>query len=319
MRIILVILMALISPLATKGADVDYINGILAIVNDSVITFRDVEASIAPSVALLTVQYERQPEVLQRKIMDLQRDRVEELVTRELILFDFTNSGYNLPETFIEDRLQERIKQDYYGDRAKLMKSLQDEGVTYERYRKNMRESIIVNALSEKHIAQELIISPFKIEQYYETNKSQYQMTDQVKLRAIEITKVKNSPKSAKLIAEEIIKKLDSGTPFAEMASVYSEAAQRNQGGDRGWIERSVLRKELEEVAFKLKSGERSGIVETAEACYILLVEDTKIAHVKPLTEVRDEIERTLLAAEQNRIRKQWIDRLKKKAFVRYF
>ena len=37
------------------------------------------------------------------------------------------------------------------------------------------------------------------------------------------------------------------------------------------------------------------------------------------LTEVRPEIERLLLTEEQNRLRKQYIDRLKKKTYVRYF
>ena len=37
------------------------------------------------------------------------------------------------------------------------------------------------------------------------------------------------------------------------MAGVYSQGAQRSQGGDWGWVERSVLRKELAETAFSLK------------------------------------------------------------------
>jgi hypothetical protein len=50
-----------------------------------------------------------------------------------------------------------------------------------------------------------------------------------------------------------------------------------------------------------------------------MLVEDKKNAHRKALTEVRPEIERLLMTEEQNRLRKQYIDRLKKKTYVRYF
>jgi len=51
---------------------------------------------------------------------------------------------------------------------------------------------------------------------------------------------------------------------------------------------------------------------------YLMLVEDKRTAHVKSLPEVKDEIEKNLAADERQRLHKQWIDRLKAKAFVRY-
>jgi hypothetical protein len=40
---------------------------------------------------------------------------------------------------------------------------------------------------------------------------------------------------------------------------------------------------------------------------------------VKPLNEVREQIEKDLLDQEQKHLKDQWIGRLKKKTFVRYF
>ena len=120
-------------------------------------------------------------------------------------------------------------------------------------------------------------------------------------------------------LADEVLAKLKEGAAFAEMAGIYSDGSQRAQGGDWGWVERSVLRKELGELAFSLKPGQRSDVVDLPGACYIMLVEDVKANHVQVLPEVRDAIERTLITQEQSRLRKQWIDRLKNKSFVRYF
>ena len=80
-----------------------------------------------------------------------------------------------------------------------------------------------------------------------------------------------------------------------------------------------MLRKELADVAFQLKAGDRSGVIETGGAYYLMLVEDTHPQHVKPLTEVRGQIEQELLSQERDRLQKQWIERLRKKTFVRYF
>ena len=52
---------------------------------------------------------------------------------------------------------------------------------------------------------------------------------------------------------------------------------------------------------------------------YLLLVEDTRPARFKPLAEVRAQIEKDLKTQEQQGLEKQWVDKLKKKIFVRRF
>lgn len=52
---------------------------------------------------------------------------------------------------------------------------------------------------------------------------------------------------------------------------------------------------------------------------YLMLVEDKQVARVKGLAEVREEIEKTLITQERARLHRKWIERLRSKAFVRYF
>jgi len=262
---------------ASAWAQSSLANGIAVIVNKTIITYKDVENSIAPAVELLTRQFGQQPEVLAQKIQALQRERIEALVEQQIILHDFETAGYNLPESIIEDEIQKRIRADYT-DRLTLTKTLQAQGVTYETYRQRIRNDIIVSAMSQKHIAQGVLISPHKIELYYEEHPDQFKVGDQVKLRMIVLNKSKDAPAQTVAIAQEILRKLEAGVPFAEMATVYSEGSQRNQGGDWGWMERSVLRKELVETAFSLKPGQRSDIIQTPDACWIMLVEELRPA-----------------------------------------
>jgi len=72
-------------------------------------------------------------------------------------------------------------------------------------------------------------------------------------------------------------------------------------------------------VAFSLKPGELSDVLELAEGCYLMKVEEFHPAHTKPLNEVRGEIEKKLEGEQRQRLRKQWIERLKAKAFIRLF
>lgn len=297
------------------------INGINAIVNDAVITYDQVERGIAPLAELLIRQYRTQPQVLEQKLKELRAQQIEELVERQLILSEFKSAGYNLPESFIDDAVKKEIRENFYGDRARLTKTLQAEGLTYEGFRQQQREKIIVEYLRRENTsAQKILISPYKIETYYAQHQDQFKLEDQAKIRLVVVNQPPGAaPGTARNLANEILKKIEEGTPFAEMASVYSDGSQRVDGGDRGWVDRTYLKKELSDVAFSLKAGEHSGVIELPEACYLIQVDDVRPAHVRPLDEVREEIENTLKTQESARLRKKWIDRLKNKSFVRYF
>ena len=299
-----------------SSAQAELANGIKAIVHDSIITYVDVEDLTMQTADVLNRQYRREPAVLDKKMQEARDENLDRLLSRELILHEFSTAGYSMPESVIDEVVQQRIRA-RYGDRVTLTKTLQAQGTTFEKFKQTVREQFIVEAMRSKNISQEIIISPFKIETFYNTNREKYKVEDQVKLRMIVLNKTgDNSPRK---LAEEILVKLKEGAGFAEMAGVYSQGSQRSQGGDWGWVEKSVLRKELADTAFTLKPGEVSPIIETPDACYLMKVEEARVAHVKALAEVRDEIEKNLVLSERERIEKQWIEKLKKKTFVRYF
>jgi peptidyl-prolyl cis-trans isomerase SurA len=294
------------------------VNGIVAIVNDSIITWQAVEELAAPAIDVALRMYARQPQVLQQKINEARGEALNQLVERKLILHDFTVSGYNLPESVIEDTIQDRIRE-RFRDRLGLTRTLQAQGMTYESYRQQIREQIIVDALRSRHISAPVIISPAKIEAYYRENPEKFKQEEQVRLRMIVLNQPAGAPPdTAQKLAREILLKLEEGVPFAEMASVYSEGSQRGEGGDWGWVERSVLRQELADAAFALQPGQRSGVIVTPEACYLMLVEERKPAGPRTLSDVRDEIEQTLLAEERARLQQKYVDRLKAKSFILY-
>jgi peptidyl-prolyl cis-trans isomerase SurA len=317
-RFIPVLLMIFCSGLMLRAELAD---GIMAVVNNSVITREQVAEFVAPAIDALRQQYAGQDDAsntFEQKATGIFNDGLEQLIERQLILHDFDVEGYRLPDGFVDQLVRDRIRE-RYGDRITLMKTLQAQGITYEQFRKEVRDQYIISAMRAKNVAQEIVISPYKIENYYHAHLDDFKVGEQVKLRMIVINKSSSDDQSAHRLAEEILAQIKHGASFAQMASVYSQGSQQSQGGDWGWIDRTVLRKQLTDVAFSLKPGQMSGIIDTSQACYLMLVEKKRPAHVKPLNDVRDDIEATLRAQEQSRIEKQWIAGLKAKTFIRYF
>jgi len=292
-------------------------DGIKAVVNDKVITYAQVEDYARDAANALRQQYASQPDVFQQKLNALLNDALDQLVERELILHSFDTEGYKLPDGVVDQLVQERIR-DQFGDRVTMMKTLQARGMTFEQFRDQIRDQYVASALRNQNVQREVIISPVKIQDYYQTHQGDYKVEDQVKLRMIVLNKISSDDTNAIKFAREIQSKLKDGATFGEMASIYSQGSQQHQQGDWGWVERSVLRKELADVAFSLNPGQVSDIIDTPDAIYLMMVEDKKSAHPKALTDVRNEIERTLRVQKQAELQKQWIDGLKKKTFIRY-
>jgi len=297
----------------------ELVDAIQAVVNDGVVTYAEVQDFATPAAQALRRQYGDQPEVYQQKLDSAISDSLEQLIERQLILHDFDAEGYRLPETVVDELVQDRIHE-RFGDRITLMKTLQAQGETFEKFRRDVRDQYIVTALRSKSTSPDkIVISPYKVETYYLTHQDDYKVEDEIKLRMIVLNKPSGDDTNTLNLANEILAKIKEGAVFQEMASVYSQGSQRSQGGDWGWVERSVLRKELAATAFTLKPGQVSGVIETPEACYLMLVEDVRPAHVKPLNDVRDDVEVTLRTQLQKQLEQQWIAKLKRKTFFRSF
>jgi peptidyl-prolyl cis-trans isomerase SurA len=312
---------AILSAAACLGPQLhaELVDAIKVVVNNGVVTYAEVEDFVAPAVQALQREYAGQPETFRQKLDDALGDGQEQLIERQLILHDFELEYRGLPETAVDEMVNDRIRE-RFGDRITLMKTLQAQGMTYEKFRKDVRDQWVVAQLRLKCISPDkIIISPYKVETYYLAHQDDFKVEDQVKLRMIVLNKTSSDDTNTARLAGEILAQIKGGATFQEMASVYSQDSQRSQGGDRGWVERSFLRKELADAAFALKPGQVSEVIDLPEACYLMLVEQSRPAHVKPLSEVRDDVELTLRTQAQKQLEQQWIAKLKEKTFIRLF
>jgi peptidyl-prolyl cis-trans isomerase SurA len=306
------------------AARAEVVSGVSVVVNNDVITYGEITAAMEQNLDMVARLYANEPARLQEEARKVRDQQIEALVERKLILHEFMATGYvtNVLEATIDEQVNKNIQRIYNGDRAVLIKTLQAEGMTYETYRNQVRESFIVDWMSYHNVDEprKILISPLKIEQYYKDHQDKYKVEDEVHLRMIVVDQPADAPAGqARRTAEEILAKINSGVPFADMARERSSGSQKNEGGDYGWVDRSFFKPELAKVAFSLKAKQHSGVVELPEACYIMAVEDVRLSHVKTLSEVRAEIEQALKAEVKTRLRAQWIQRLKKKSFVQYY
>jgi parvulin-like peptidyl-prolyl isomerase len=319
-----------------QGAEI--IDGVAAVVNDKVITYSEVREYVQPVAAQLRRSYSG-AELLE-KVRAAHLDALNNLIERYLILQEFKEKGYSFPETVVDEQMNDIIANDFGGDRAAFIKTLQAENMTLAKYREQLRDRIIIQAMRNRRAQQEIVVSPAKVEQYYQEHLDDFKEEDQIKLRMILIKRNKDEALPAptlelktnetaaaapppvdvrRKMAEEILAKLDTGDSFESLAKIYSEGREAQKGGEWGWVKRDELRKELSDTAFALRAGQHSRVIETPDGYYLLQVEEIKTARHRPLSEVRDEIEKILLQQQRAKMQADWVKELRAKAYIKMY
>jgi peptidyl-prolyl cis-trans isomerase D len=104
-------------------------------------------------------------------------------------------------------------------------------------------------------------------------------------------TEPEKDRQEAKAKAEKILEQLKQGADFAKLAKQDSDdQGTRDHGGDLGFFQRGQMIKPFEDVAFKLKAGQLSSVVETRFGYHIIRVEEVKPAHTDTLEQARPRI-----------------------------
>ena len=354
MKRIIVLLLVLLVAWRAAAATPEIVDGVAAVVNDRVITYSEVRMLALPAIERLRQQYDG--DELIAKVHTAHMDALNQLIERALILQEFKEKGFNIPDNILERELSDVIANEFGGNRETFIKTLEAQKITLTQYREQLRERIIVQAMRSRKVQQEVVVSPAKMEKYYQDHLDEYKVGDQIKLRMIVVRRpdtdtvstngvstnsvsadavstndvstnsinATNSPAAVAVdprrkLTEEILAKLDGRESFDSLARAYSEAKEAKAGGDWGWITRDHLREELREAAFQLKPGQHSGIVETTDGYYILQVDDVQPAHVMPLAEVRDQIENILLQQQRAKLQEEWVKQLRAKAYIHIF
>ena len=213
----------------------EIVDGIAAIVNSNVITYSDIRDYVQPVIAQLHRNYTGSN--LVEKVLDAQRDALNNLIERHLILQEFNSKGYSFPDTVVDEQLNNTIATDFGGDRAALIKTLEAENMTLVKYREQLRDRIIVQAMRNRKTQNEVVVSPYKISTYYQAHIADYKVDDQIKLRMITIKKpaIPEPEDARRKLAEEIWTKLEAGTSFDSLAKLHSDGKEGNLGLYQAW------------------------------------------------------------------------------------
>ncbi len=191
------------------------------------------------------------------------------------------------------------------------------------------------NSIPEKRKIQYVLLDTSKLKDsvkvtqndlqvYYNQHRDEYRTPEQIKLSHIWIKAPLPGPDGkidekaladAQHRAEDLLKQLQNGAKFEDLAKKYSEdPGSSSQGGSLGWVSQNQLGKELANAAASLPKGRISGVVKTDDGFHIIRVDDKQDAHMKTLDEVKNEIEPIVKAQKVQELAQKEADDLAQQA-----
>lgn len=305
---------------AADSLNLRFANGIVAVAEEKIITVADVMREVSPLLAGLQSQVRNEKEYNER-VEQLYDSAIQDLIDRVLIIKEFRkDEKRRIPESYVDNALADELAERFEGDRSKFLAYLRSQGKTLRDYRRDIEENIIYQYMQGQQRKSQSVVSPVRIETFYNENKDRFYREDEVHLRLIQLSRTEGETDA--LLTEQsnvILGRLKSGTKFEDLAKEFSKDTRRSKGGDWGWQKRSDFRKEFSDVAFELKKGEASKPILLPEGAFILFAEDRKFAGIQPIDEVRDQIERILIAQMSRSGQERWLERLRRNGYVKHY
>lgn len=208
-------------------------DGILAIVNDSIITKNELKNQ----VRIIEQQFHHngnptpEREVLEKQVL-------EHLIVNEIQLQLAKRTGIQVDENTLDNTIENIAKQNHLTV-SQLREAVAKEGADFSQYRNNIRQQMIISHLQHRDLMHEVQVSDQEVNQFLQSPNGLGSMTTEYRLGHILIPLAEApSPeelKKAEERSQRIIAKLRAGADFSQLAVMESSGELALKGGDLGW------------------------------------------------------------------------------------
>jgi peptidyl-prolyl cis-trans isomerase SurA len=332
---LLVTLIAFVVP--SFAQDDTVVEEIIARVNNSIVTRADLKrAREAMQQEAQQQQAQPNPDAPAKPdIAERQKDVLRDLIDQQLLLQKGQDLGVNVDAEMIK-RLDELRKQMNAKSMEDLEKAATEQGVSFEDFKQNMKNSMITQQVIGKEVSSKVQVSKAEVEAYYNEHKAEMEQPEQIRLS--EILVAVDTPKSpdakdgekkdalaepdpaavaaAQAKATELLDEIKKGAFFEEVAKKSSNGPTAAQGGDLGMFKRGVLAKALEEKTFAMKTGEVSEPIRTKQGFVILKVTQHSQGGVPDLKTVEPQIQETLYYQRLQPELRKYLTKLREDAYI---
>ena len=317
--ILVIVVFVFLLCLPANGAD--YVDRVVAVVNDDVITLSEVEKAGRNFFARIRDQApaDEQEMALEKGRKDVLNSLIDKMIVNQ--------KAVELSITVDESEIDSSIEQILARNNVTLQdfrKELATMNISEQDYRNDLRDQILQSKLIGFQVRSRIVILEDDMKKYYEneythgTGGNGYNIL-QMGFSWNNEKQDSGTKEEARKTAEEIRARVLAGESFSELAKSYSNLPSAADGGSIGYLKKDEMSGYMRETVLAMKPGEISPIVDTGSAFQffkLLSVRDGDMVIKAPYDSVKGEIREMLYRQEMEEQYAEWVKSLREQAYI---
>jgi len=304
------------NPAALAPVNGKVVEDIVARVNDQIITQSDYDRA-----AEQLDQEAKQQAIPSRELEQKQADLLRDLIDKQLLLSKGKELGIT-GETELIKSLDNIRKQNHLDSLEDLEKAAQQQGVSYEDFKANIRDGIITQQVVRDEVGRHISMSPAEVQSYFKKHESEFAQPESVTLSEILIpTPAQERADAAQVAAaqaqaEAIEAKLAAGAKFEDLAKPAPTDPTAPKSVALGEYRRGMLAKEIEDKAFALNAGQFTQPIRTKQGFIILEATQRQLGGDASFKQVEPQVEEALFMERMEPSLRVYLTKLREEAYV---
>ena len=302
----------------TKADNPVVVEEIVAKVNNEIVTRGEMDKFrhlIQSEIEHQKLTPDKARSILKQAETDLLRDRIDQLLLvqkgNELdIKVDQDVSkqlaGLQLKSGLVDpDKFQEWVRE--------------ETGMSFEDYKQQMKDGLLTSEVIRREVGGRISISAAEAHKYYDEHKNEFVREEQVWLQEILIStegKDAKGVEAAEKKAKDLVTRARKGENFSTLARDNSDAETADSGGNLPAFKRGLLKKEIEDVAFRESKGYVTDPYRQPNGFLILKVVQHDAAGLQPFDAVENDIMEKLYQPRMQPAVRAYLTKLRQEAFL---
>jgi len=262
------------APRPVSTAPIVPLERVIAVVNDEALTQYDLDEQKRVIVQQMKAQNVPPPpaDVLDKQLL-------ERLIVDRALMQYAKETGVRIDDVQVE-RTIARIAQDNKLAPDQFRKAVEREGITYARYREDIRAEITVQRLRDREVDSKIVVSDADVDNFIATLAAQTGGETEYRLSHILVLVPEQASSdqidAKRRRAEEALKQIKSGADFSQVAAGFSDAPDALKGGDLGWRAPARLPTVFSEPVRGMQPGEVSGVLRSSTGFHIVKLQESR-------------------------------------------
>ena len=313
-RFIMILLLAVCLPMAVHA---ETGSQVVAVVDGVNLSKADLDQEIG---IIMPMNQSFHGKLSDEKMKKIRAEALKNLVDSELRAQDAHSKGIKIPPAVIDEELNKMSQK--FKSKDDFVSAYKASGFTEKSLLRIIERRLLAEKIRLAEVDGKVSVTPEKVKNYYNANVSRYSKPEEFRASHILIKVDPASTAEQRLAlrarAEALLKRINNGERFEEVASNESDDLSKIKGGDLGSFHLGQTVAEFEEALVKMKVGETSKVIETIYGYHIIHLTDRRPPRQVPFDEIQDKIRKDLVESEKKQLLESWMNGLYKKAKITY-